>query len=169
MYIIAQFKRILNGKEIETYNTLNTLPVFRYFEIKETGNYNYLYKIDIDKIKLMPIKKNDRLKEIFDFFIFEFDTLNLENIKIEANILRLNLLVSVNENDVKSKNELNKELKKQELIKPEYGQKDFNLDNELIILSKWIGYRLDKFTLTTKEYLKIRELYSKEAEKLNNK
>lgn len=169
MYIIAQFRHILNGKEIETYNTLNTLPVFRYFEIKETGNYNYLYKIDIDKIKLMPIKKNDRLKEIFDFFIFEFDTLNLENIKIEANILRLNLLVSVNENDVKSKNELNKELKKQELIKPEYGQKDFNLDNELIILSKWIGYRLDKFTLTTKEYLKIRELYSKEAEKLNNK
>ena len=146
------------------YNHIDELPLYNWLKISE-GKIEYSRK-EIDKGN----EKNDLIysEKLKDTYFEEFglsnDLIRLIELQKELAEARLEWIITEN-NFIKNKISM-LEIEIEDLLSNK--NNDGEIDESIISLSKWIGYRIDVRVVTVKEFYKMVKLFKKEIELRRN-
>lgn len=146
------------------YNHIDELPLYNWLKISE-GKIEYSRK-EIDKGN----EKNDLIysEKLKDTYFEEFglsnDLIRLIELQKELAEARLEWIITEN-NFIKNKISM-LEIEIEDLLSNK--NNDGDIDESIISLSKWIGYRIDVRVVTVKEFYKMVKLFKKEIELRRN-
>jgi len=128
------------------YSNIDDLPIYNFYKIQETNDLRYLLK-EFQKNELLEDEKNE-LQKVYNELIFQFDEINVEIEMINALVI-FNKLMHDLTKEPQYKNQylmFEKRLTMAIESKKE-NESNFNLSNEISILSKFLGFQIDKKTI----------------------
>ncbi len=68
------------------YKSLDTLPIWNWYQIHKTGDFRYLLKTDYDKLPSIPNLLNIELAKTYQNLMYDFETINAPLLKQKRNI-----------------------------------------------------------------------------------
>ena len=144
---------------VDIYESADVLPIFNYYMLFKSNDLRYLFRDTTKYNKEISINETEFLQKKFDELLFtqtEFVLNETQKFKILILIKEL-----LNELEFKPilKNEIEYLRKKVELSESKNEKKEWNLNEEIIILSKWLGFHIDKFKMCANEYFSCRKNY----------
>lgn len=158
------------------YKNLNELPIIRFYEIMKTNNLRFLFKEDFYECKDIELTKEDEkeLNNVWQEFVYQLENVDAEIDVLVFKISAYNFLYNTKQNiTYKNKLELTKKLLEKALQEKNTGStnKNFSLQENIIILEQYFKLNLDMFTLPTNKYFNYLKIYNIQSEKIkeNNK
>lgn len=148
--------RLFSKFMIKYYDNLYKLPLQRFIEFSETGNYLCFLQTWIDKIT-PEIEQN--CKDCFLKILFQFETIDCEREKLLAEYLYNALQFEVTgKHDFKNKTFVFE--KRLKAFETTVKQEKLDYSKEISILSKWLGFQIDRNKISLGDYLAHRRNYN---------
>lgn len=153
------------------YDSFHTIPIFNFKEIYETNDLRFLYKNSDLRKSVLTDSDKDKLSKVFSEILLEQNEISIPKHKILEIKLFLNELKYEFEQKSNIKNEILL-LQKQidiELKKiSETKNNTWNLDDEITHISKFVGFFLDKMTVSAASFFSYRKAFKEYIESQKN-
>ncbi len=155
-----------------TYNTqgkhwesIDDLPLYNWIKCTEENDYRYVCK-DINNIR--GVNLDEVWYKIFDDYITRFglSKLHIRMLQVMKQKALLECDYVIERDNFKLTLAELEEKKLQQMISNK--GENTSINNVLIYLSKWLGYRINTKETTTLEYFEMMKAYGKENNKVRN-
>jgi len=146
---------------MEIYTDIRQLPVANFFEITKTGNFAFMQKQDFFTSATQLFENDEYLKNAFREIVYQLPDVDCSNERLMAKILLNDLYYQIEPKPEKKKKKALYEHQLKQKFEAVVKIQTTNIDDEIGVLSKFLGFQIDRFKMSLADYLAHRKQFTK--------